>query len=49
MSKLDEWDDIVKHAKTCVDYDPTEYDQTVGFSTSLSLSLSVQMKLKTWY
>ncbi|XP_008450594.2 uncharacterized protein LOC103492137 isoform X1 [Cucumis melo] len=28
MSKLDEWDDIVKHAKTCVDYDPTEYDQT---------------------
>ncbi|XP_011659761.2 calmodulin-binding protein 60 A isoform X2 [Cucumis sativus] len=28
MSKLDEWDDIVKHAKTCVGYDPADYDQT---------------------
>ncbi|KAL0558307.1 hypothetical protein IC582_002864 [Cucumis melo] len=23
-----EWDNIIKHAKKCVDYDPTEYDQT---------------------
>lgn len=41
MSKLDEWDDIVKHAKTCVGYDPADYDQTVSFSTTLSHSLSL--------